>query len=157
MFRLALGAQILAGRVLHVGIKRAHLQETTDPAGLGGRQGFLRQFHVRGAKARAIAAAFVEDPDQVDDRILAREEALQRGRVVGAALDQINLRIYQQVAVAVGAPRQHAHADTAIDQAADDLMADKAGAAEQADRANRINRHGPKVLPKAGGGGLILG
>jgi hypothetical protein len=133
------------------------LQETAYPLRLRRGQGLPRQFHVRGTEARTAVTAFVQDADQVDHCVLSREHALQGGRVVGAALDQLDLRVHAEVPVPVRPARQDPHLNVAVDQVLNNVVAYKAGAAQQADLANRIDGHDARVLPKANAARLIRG
>src|SRR3569832_470653 len=73
----------------------------------GGGADLARQFHVYGAETRA--PRIVEHRDEVDRRIAAREQRVERGRLVNVGLDRLSRGKHQQLAVALAMAGGHAH------------------------------------------------
>jgi hypothetical protein len=136
-FRLALGAQVVRGALGGVGVERAHLQESRDPGALRRVEQLARELGVCVAEARAVAAALVEDADQVDHGVGTFELARQRLLVVDVGGHQAHRRQHQHVAVTERLPRQHLEAMAVGGQPGGEVPADEPGAAEHDDALDR--------------------
>src|ERR1700676_1158378 len=123
----------MTGAAFRVGIEGAHVQQPRY-ARLSDRAQHCRcEFDMRAFKSGAIEAALIEYADQIDDVIAAIDAATKEVRVVDVAGGDFDTRQRLQViAVAAGAC-QHADRMAGTRQSKNDLLADKAGAAGNAD------------------------
>ena len=112
-------------------MQRTHLQQPTRARSLHRRQHHLGQFDIDLAESAAVVAAFIEDSDQIDDRIGAVERAAQECLIEHIADHQ--LRACRRARAGVCAARQHAHAVAVCEQACDQRPTDETAAAQDGD------------------------
>jgi len=101
---LPLRAQV-ARRPRRIGVERAHVQEARHAARATRRDRVAGELDVDAREA--VAARFVEDADQVDDRVRAAHQRGQASGVVDVGLDDVDGRQQDQVPGALAAARRH--------------------------------------------------
>jgi len=85
-------AQVLTRAVISIGAQRTDVQQPLDAGPAAGHDDPLRQLSVHGAESRAITAAFVQDADQVDDRVLPGAQRRDLLRVTQVGTDHADGR-----------------------------------------------------------------
>ena len=88
---------------------------------------------MRAPKAGAAEPALVQDPDQIDDHILAAQTLRELCLVVNVAVLQHEARQHQQVLVQLPVPGQRRDPMIVLEQTSGEPRPEKAGAAENAD------------------------
>jgi hypothetical protein len=91
------------------------------------------QIDVYVAEAAVIPATLVQDTDQVDDDVSVQEVPLQAGLVMDICLDEGHQGIDGQGPVALASPGQYTQPVSIGREAVDQMAADEAGTAENAD------------------------
>ncbi len=132
----AFGAQIMAGTV-GGRVQRAHVQKAPYTRLLAGVDHLAAELEVGRLEATAVAAALVEDANQVDDHIRALEVGREHLGVVDVSLLEADRRQHQHVAMALAPPRDDLDAVAEGHQSPCQMSADEAGAADETD-AERV-------------------
>src|SRR5690606_8344584 len=102
-----------------------------------GTDELLAELRVRAPKAASVAALLVQNSDEVDRRVAAREQVAQRRLVVNVRVDELDVRQHEQVAVAEAAARRDARDETGRVEAPREAAPEETRPAEDADAAAR--------------------
>ena len=138
VFGPALAPEVMAGAVYGIGVQGAHLQDPPDPVRLAGGNEVFRESHMRAQKPRAVIAFFVEDADQVDNRVAAGQVLPQALGVMHIGLYQVEPRQQDQICpVVFTIAGQHPLRVARFRQAVAEGAAHKAGPAEHGDALNQ--------------------
>ncbi len=126
---LALGAQVQARTGRLVRAERAQVQQPVDAGRVAGLDQALDEIDVEAAEV--ALAALVQDSDQVDDDPLIGAQAAEILGVDDLRLEQADVRMDQQRAVAVRATARHRDLPAAVGEREREPLADEAAAADQ--------------------------
>ena len=128
----SLGFQVKAVGLAGIRIERTHVQQPAHAAGKRRGQHFSRQLDMGTLEACTLFPAFVENADQVDDGIAGGQVFNQHVAVVNVCLDEGDVGIHDERAVALTASGENTYLVTVMCQAVDQVLANEAGAAKDA-------------------------
>ena len=117
-FGLAARAQIMT--LAFAGAQRAHLQQTRHARRVAGGNQCFGEFDMRFAKAAAVAAALIEDADEVDHRLRAVQVTPQHIAVVDIGAHDGHTRQHAELAMFLAIAREHGDRVSVRLQARDD-------------------------------------
>ena len=105
------------------------------------------EFRVDAGEPAAVSPALIQDADQVDDRLLTRAERREHGGIVDVGCDQAKRRDRRQMPGTRGIAGRDCNAPTVARKRRGEMSADKARAAQHADRSRR---HRAIIRPRPG-------
>ena len=136
LFTRALGEQVLAWPFGGVCPQRAHVQQALDPGRPAGIRYLARQFGMDGAEA--LAGIFMQDADQIDDRIAAAKLILQDRGIVNVRFDQLGAGQHGNFAMPLRMAGQHPECIAPVGQPRGQMPTNKTSAAQY---TNLLNFH----------------